>query len=385
MSRGLKSGFCRLLLRLHREEATGVIVLKEGERQLAVYVKGGDIVYADGIGKETLLLKEIASRKKLAREEWAQLGRLLKDEPLYFGKTLIERNLISRSDWRRFLEKKVRAVVASALDMEDPEILFNQSELGILPVNFVHCPIPSLLLQETRKFRNLKGIQDYLVQQEPRFFPQSDCPALDGAPPLTSSEARLLSLLDGEKGWQKLIEETGATPEDLTRDLYVLFSLGLIEQAPSQKRSGDEKAEYRDMILLYLSLIRTMKNGFRDKGFREMVSKTLSAARGPVKTLFHDLVLVSDDEEAVVQEVLRRFDTLGSLTNGRLILLTAFNKFIYLLLLRIKRAAGEIQAGFMLEQMTKTLLQAEESKKHPDLMLYLLGNLEDYAKQMGSS
>jgi hypothetical protein len=34
--------------------------------------------------------------------------------------------------------------------------------------------------------------------------------------------------------------------------------------------------------------------------------------------------------------------------------------------------------------MMKTLLQAEESKKYPDLMLYLLGNLEDYAKQMGS-
>jgi hypothetical protein len=384
MSLGLKSGFCRLLLRLHREEATGVIVLKEGERQLAVYVKGGDIVYADGIDKESILLKEIASRKKLDREDRVQLGRLLEEEPLYFGRTLIERNLISKPDWHRFLDKKVRAVVASALDMEDPEILFNQSELGILPVNFVHCPIPPLLLQETRKFENLKGIQDYLLQQEPRFCPQPDCPSLNGAPPFTSSEARLLSILDGEKGWQELLEETGTTLEELTRDLYVLFSLGLIEQAPPAEGSNEEKAEYRDMILLYLSLIGTMKNGFRDKGFSEMVRKALADATGPVKTLFHDLVLVSDDKEAVVQEVLRRFNTLGSLINRRLVLLTAFNKLIYLLLLRIKKAAGKIRVEFMLEQMMKTLLQAEESKKYPDLMLYLLGNLEDYAKQMGS-
>jgi hypothetical protein len=384
MSHGLKSDFCRLLLRLHREEATGMIVLKAGERRLAVYVKGGDIVYADGIDKESSLLKQIASRKKLNREERVQLDRLLEEQPLYFGKTLIERNLISKSDWLRFLETKVRDVVASALDMEDPEILFNQSELGILPVNFVHCSIPPLLLQETRKVKNLQRIQDYLLQREPCFRPQPDCPSLNGAVPFTSSEARLLSILDGEKSWQKLMAEMGATLEELTRDLYVLVSLGLIDQAPSANRPAEEKAEYQDMILLYLSLIQTMKNGFRDKDFGEMARKALADATGPVRTLFHDLGLVSEDKKAVVQEVLRRFNTLGSLTNRRLVLLTAFNKFIYLLLLRIKRAAGKTRVKSMLEQMIKTLLQAEESKKYPDLMLYLLGNLEDYAKQMGS-
>jgi len=384
MSYNLKSDFCRLLLRLHREEATGVILLRGGERRLAVYIKGGDIVYADGIDKESSLLKGIASREKLNQEERVQLRRLLEEEPLHFGKTLIERNLISKSDWRRFLENKVRAVVASALDMEDPEILFNQSELGILPVNFVHCPTPSLLLQETRKVKNLKGIQEYLSHQELRFCPQADCAPLNGAPPLTASEARLLSMLDSQKGWQTLIEETGTTPEELTRDLYVLFSLGLVEQAPSAGGASEEKAEYRDVILLYLRLIRTMKNGLRDIDFSEIARKALADTKGPVKTLFHDVVLVSDNREALVQEVLQRFNTLGSLTNRRLVLLTAFNKFIYLMLLRIRKAAGKTRVGFMLEQMMKAVLEAEESKNHPDLMLYLLGNLEDYAKQLGS-
>jgi hypothetical protein len=384
MSYGLKSDFCRLLMRLHREEATGVILLKEGERQLAVYVKGGNIVYVDGVDKESLLLTGIASRKKLSRGALVQLHRLLKEEPLYFGKTLIERNLISKSDWLRFLEKKVRAVVAAALEMEDPDILFNQSELGILPVNFVHCPIPSLLLEEIRKIKDLKGIQDYVVQEEPRFCPQPGGLSLKGDLLFTPSETRLLSALDGEKAWQKLIEETGTTLEELAGDIRVLFSLGLIEQAPSAVGSNEDKAEYKDVILLYLSLIRTMKNGFRDKEFEDMVRRCLADTTGPMKTLFHDLVLVADDEEAVVEEVLRRFSALGSLTNRRLVLLTAFNKFIYLMLVRIKKTAGKNRTGITLEQMMKTLLQAEESKKHPDLMLYLLGNLEDYAKQMGS-
>ena len=361
-----------------------MIVLKEGERQLAVYVKGGDVVYADGIDRESSLLEEIASRKKLSRKTCDQLGRLLEEEPLNFGKTLVERNLVSKSDWFRFLDSKVRAVVASALDMEDPEILFNQSELGILPVNFVHCPIPPLLLEETRKFKSLQRIQDYLLQRDPRFCPQPDGPPLNGAPPFTPSETRLLSLLDGEKSWRKLVEETGASLEALTRDLYVLLSLGLIDQAPTSERPPEEKTEYQDIILLYLSLIQTMKNGFRDKDFREMTRQALDDAKGPVRTLFHELGLVSEDKEPIAQEVLKRFNTLGSLTNRRLVLLTAFNKFIYLLLLRVRRTAGKMRVKSTLEQMIKTLLQAEESKKHPDLMLYLLGNLEDYAKQMGS-
>lgn len=385
MSDGLKSDFCRLLLRLHHEEATGVIHLREGERRLAVYVKDGDIVYADGIGEETSLLKAIASRKKLNREAWDPLRRLLDEQPLHFGKTLIERGLISKSDWRRFLENKVKAVVASALGMEDPEILFNQSELGILPVNFVHCPIPSLLLQETRKVKNLEGLQDCLLNPKSRFRLRTDCTPLDGTTSFTASEARLLSLLDGEKEWQKLVQETGATAEALARDLYVLLSLGLIEQAPSQDGPGDNRAEYRDMVVLYLHLIRTMKKGFRDREFSEMVRKALAGTKGPVRTLFQDLFPAPENGEAMVEEILKRFNTLGTLTNRRLVLLTAFNKFIYLVLLRIRKGAGKTRAGSVLEQMMKTVLQAEESRKHPDLMRYLLGNLEDYAKQMGAS
>lgn len=309
MSSDPKSDFSRLLLRLHQEEATGVIHLKEGERELTLYVKGGVIVYAGGIDRELLLLTGIASRKKLDQEDLDSLRRLLVEEPLFFGKTLLERNLISKSDWVRFLDAKVRDVVAAAQEMKNPEILFNQSELGILPVNFIHCPVPALLLGET--------------QENGEAFP----PAF-----------------------------------------------------PSDK----ERSEYEDMISLYLSLIRTMKDGFRDKEFEDMSGKCLESAAGPIKTLFHDLAWVAEDPETVVREVMRRFSGLGKLANRRLVLLTAFNKFIYLMLLRLRKRAGKNRAGLTLEAMMKTLLKAEESKRHPDLMVYLLGNLEDYARQMGS-
>jgi hypothetical protein len=379
-----KSDFCQLLLQLHREEGTGIVLTKHAERQLAVYVKGGDIVCAAGIDKESSLLRKIASMKNLSREELTELQHLLVTEPFRLGKTLIERNLISDTAWHRFLETKVRAVVAAALEMENAEVLFKPGKLGILPVNFVLCPVPLLLLEETRKTKNLKVMQKYLVKDQIHFRP-SKGRSLKVFLPFTPSEARLLSMLDGEKNWRKLIEETGMTIGELARDLHALFSLGLIEQVPQSHLSDEDLVEYKVIVRLYLSLIRTMKRGFHQESeFQDMVRECLAGATGPVKTLFHDLPLVADDEEAVVLEVLRRFTAFGNLGHRRLILLTAFNKLIYLMLMRVRKRAGKSGVQTMLEQMTKTLIQAEESKEHSDLMRYLLGNLEDYARQMGS-
>jgi hypothetical protein len=383
MTLGLKSNLSRLLLRLHREEATGVIFVRQGRQELAVYIKGGDVVFADDAQKESLLLKEIASREKLNPEELEHLNRLMSEEPHLFGKALIERNLVTKSAWRRILKDKAKAVMAAAFEMENPDVLFNQSELGILPINFIHLPVVPLIVETARGFKNMKQIQDDMAERNPLFRPSADAPVSIADLAFAPSEQRLLSLINGVKSWRKLLEETGMPCDHLVRGLHVLFSLGIVEEANRGDELKEDKTEYTDIVLLYLSLLHTMKTGFREKQFHDMVKKSVAESAGPLKTLFRDLLLVGDDKETIVREVLSRFSTLGSRTNRRLLLLTAFNKLLYLMLIRIKKAAGKGRTGIVLDQMMKTLMQAEESKRHPDLMLYLLGNLDDYAKQMG--
>lgn len=377
-----KSDFLRLLLRLHRDEATGVISLKDGGRQFFLYLKGGDAVYAEGDNKETLLVKEIASRKKLDQEAFTELTLLSEEQPRQLGKTLIDRGLISRSGWRRFLEEKIKAVVSEALALDAPDIAFSQSELGILPINFAYLPMAALVFERTLELKNLPQICDYLKAKEPVFRINRRMLCMKDDLPFTFSQGRLLSLLEAEKNSSSLLNETGLGLDALAADLYVLASIGLIEEASPGAAAELDPGEYADTIHLYRHLLLTVKTALGDKAFRAVLEKWATEEAGPVKTIFHGLPLMEDDLDALTKEILRRFSTLGTLADKRLLLRTSFNKLIYLMLSRVRKTAGQNRAKNLLDQMTKILIEAEEGKRHPDLMLYLLGNLEDYEKQM---
>jgi len=377
-----KSDFLRLLLRLHRDEATGVISLKDGSRQFSLYVKGGDVVYVEGGNKEQLLVGEIASRKKLDQEAFTELSLLSEEEPRHLGKTLIDRGLISRSGWRRFLEGKIKAVVSEALAMDAPDIAYSQSELGILPINFAYLPMAALVFERTLELKKLPQICDYLKAKEPIFRIHRGMLSMKDDLPFTPSQGRLLSLLEAEKSSSRLLNETGLGLDALAADLYILASIGLIEEATPGAAAELDHGEYADTIYLYRHLLLTIKTALGDKVFRAILEKCAAEEAGPVKTIFHGLPLMENDTDALTKEILRRFSTLGTLADKRLLLRTSFNKLIYLMLSRIRKTAGQNRARKLLDQMTKILLEAEEGKKHPDLMLYLLGNLEDYEKQM---
>lgn len=377
-----KSDFLRLLVRLYMDQATGVILLQDRDRRISFFLKAGELVYAEGEKGGQDLVGKIASGKKLSHEEIAELTLLSKEQPRRLGKALIDRGLITPAWWRRFLEDKAKTAFTEALAMDSPDITFNQSELRILPINFIHQSAADLVFQRSPAPRNLLQIRDYLAGKKPRFRLTRDGLPLKGALPLTPSQSRLLCVLEGEKSWPGLLEETGMTFNGLARDLHVLLSVGFIEEAGPGVEASPGYGEYSDIVHLYMGLLGTVKAGLGEKQFRSLLEKCAIAGAGPVKTLFHTLPPIQEQAQALIQEILKRVGTMGGLADKRLLLLTTFNKLIYLMLSRIRKTAGPNRVRELIDQMTRILLQAEEGKRHPDLMLYLLGNLEDYAKQI---
>ena len=384
MSSFPKADFLGLLVRLHLDRATGVISLKEGKREIFFFLKSGDLVYTEGGSEEKALVGEIASRKRLNREETAELTRLGEEEPRRLGKALMDRGLINPSGWRRFLEDKAWAAFVEALAMDSPDISFNQSELGILPINFIHRPAAALVFQSSGRPEKIPRIRDYLEGKNPCFRLNKDMLSWEKDLPLTVAQCRVLSLLEGEKTWPALLQEASATPDGLAQDLHILLSAGLIEEAGPGAERGSDHREHSDIIHLYMALLQAIKAGLGDKQFQGLLGKCTAGGDGPLKILFSALPPIEDGPEGVSREILRRLNSLGLIANRRLLLLTSFNKLLFLMLSRIRKTAGPGQAKELIDAMTKVLVQAEEGKKHPDLMLYLLGNLEDYEKQIAA-
>jgi len=374
----------RILLDLQRSEMTGNVTIQDKERTLRLYVKGGEIVCGDGMGKDRQLLEQIASRKGLNRKQVEKLEGVRRKDPRSFGEILMAEGLISESAWRKFQEIKVRALLAAALKMDSPELTVRNEELAILPVNFIQAGTIGLLLQTIRRMKSTTHLKRVFDAPHDVPAPTPDANSLRTLIPLNDSEETILASIDG----QKTIEETmrGARVDPLTayRSLYVLLSFGFVDILPQK---GGKSFLYQDIIHLYLGLLNSVATQFRKetgKRFESIFGKCKAALTGQSKIILKDLNLSEQNHQATVDSISKRFDSQPKGADQRLVLYTSFNKLLYLLLLRIKEDLGRSVAEKSIVEMMRMLVEARKHRTDQETMNYVMANLQDYLKQIES-
>lgn len=380
-----KTSLPSLLLKLHHENMTGVVTVKGEQRAIEIYMKSGHVVYAEGIDRENQLLKEIAAKKRLDQTQLDELKKIREEEPQSIGNALLKRKLISRQVWDKFLELKVKHNLVAALQMENADLGFNRSELSILPINCIDHTIVQLLLDTISDIKTPEYFKKDIQGDDAIFSPSRHADELKSNIPLSPSEKKIFSMLDGEKTVGEIITDTGL--ENVYRILYLLTCFDLIELVTEESREREGVFEYVEIINLYLDLLRIIETSFTKEvgGEFENIFNTIKGELPPQsKELFHGLNLSAELQKDVVEEIYGLVVRQGKTTEGRLILLTSFNKLIFLLIMRMKQVLGTDLAEKTLNDMMNILQDAEKYKQDTAMIKYVRGNLEDYLNQIGS-
>jgi hypothetical protein len=367
-----------ILLELCRSEMTGTVTIKDKERTLKLYLKGGEIVCGEGLGKGRQLLEQIASRKGLTRAQVEKLEDMRKKHPRSLGKILMAERLISESGWRKVQEIKVRALLAAALKMGSPELTVRNSELAILPVNFIQSSTVGLLLQTIRRMKSTVHLKQVFDDRHdvPALTPDAD--SLKALIPLNESEESLLVLIDGEKTVEDIVQRAGLEPLAAYRGLYVLFSFGFVHTV-SQR--GGKPFPYEDGVHLYLGLLNCVATRFRKetgKGFDSLFGKCKAELTGQSKAILKDLTLSEPKHGATVDRISKHLQSQPKGTDQRLLLYTSFNKLLYLLLLRMRKDLGRSVAEECILEMMRMLVEVQKHRTDRETANYVMANLQDY-------
>lgn len=373
-----------LLLRLQRDGSTGILAIHEGEKQLKLFLKKGRLVYAEGIDKEGSLLVELMSKGKIDLRQLDELRVLKQEDPDGLGKALLNQKIISEAVWRGFLLLKVKAVLCAAFDMENPDPVFNESELSILPLNFIPLESLPLLLDTIRSTTPRKLLREILKSKDEVFGLSPDAPTCKALLPLNPSEEKTLSLIDGRKTAKEILKSSGLTSRLFQKSLYLFLRLGLVGTVPQQWRIS---REHSHIIRLYLNLLLIVEANYREeigKRSRKVFKKCVTDMTLPGKALFSDLDLVNENLESAAQKIDAHFMEQKTLSDARLVLLTSFSKLLYLLIMRMNKLLGKKRAEKTIEEMINALNHFDPGKKNPETMLHATRNLEDLLRQMKS-
>jgi hypothetical protein len=382
-----KPSLSGLLLKLHHENMTGIITAKSGLKSIVIYMRDGHVVYADGIERESKLLKEIAAKKKLDQNQLDELNKIREEEPQSIGQALIKRKLISAQVWKKFLELRVKHNLVAALKMEDTVLGFRKSELPILPINCIDRNIVQLLLETIREINIPGSFQNDIQGDTAVFSPSRHADDLMSNIPLSPSEQKIFAMLDGEKTIGDIMADTGLDKESVGRILFLLACFDLVEIITEESQAGEGVFEYIEIITFYLDLLRIIETYFSKevgREFENIFDSIKDELPAQSKKLFHDLRLSIDLQNQVVEEIYDAVTRQGKTTEGRLILLTSFNKLIFMLIMRMKKVLGTGLAEQTLNEMMNILQYVEKYKQDDAIMKYVRGNLEDYLKQVKS-
>ena len=375
-----------LLVKLHHDKMTGVVTVKDNQRALKIFLKEGYVVYADGIDKDIQLLKEIATKKKLENQEQEELKSLKEKDPQSLGRILIERKLISSAVWTKFLELKVKHILSVAFQMDTDDVGFSKSELDILPVNFIDYNTVQLLLETERAIKKPGYFEKQIQGDDAVFTLSREVARLKAGIPLSPSEQTILSLIDGKRPVGEIPVETGIDPANIYKALHLLLSFGLIDPV-SGDHEEEEDIHYAEIVNLYLDLIQIIETHFRKEVGREyekIFKERKDELPGESKELFRDLDLSQESRAGIAEEISRRFASQGKMNEGKLFLLSSFNKLIYLLIMNMKKILGLGLTEKTLHEMWNILEYVEKYRQDTELMDYVRGNLKDYLQQIQS-
>jgi hypothetical protein len=373
-----------LLPDLYYEQKTGVITIRGDRRTIRVHLKKGLLTHAEGLDVDTLFLRKIAREKGLTSDHLNELIELKKNDPHSLGKTLIEHRFVSPSGWNKFLLLRARSHLAAALQMDGAHLEFRESSLNIPPEISVNCDLLQLLLESLRKMKDPALFRKPVPDADACFNPRPKERDAAKQLPLTPTESRVLSLIDGKRTVADLSSATDLGLDELSHVLCLLSFLGLI--APAQEKGEDKgRVASLEIINLYLDLYKILETNFiREVGreFEAILAWCTGELTGPSANLFQGIDVHGERQDKITSEIYDRFSDLMTSGESPLILSTSFNKLIYLLIMRMKKTLGIGIAADTLNEMLQMVSYVRKYRQDAEMINYMRENLEDYLRQI---
>jgi hypothetical protein len=375
-----------LFLDLYHKKKTGVVTLKNDRLNIKIYLHKGLLVHVEGIDRETKLLREIAKRKDIDPNQINELEKIKEEDPFSFGQRLIDLGLMSPSGWDKFLVFRARYHLARAIMMDKVVPEFTET-LGPIPTqNPVNRNFMELLVDTIRDIRDKEFFKKFVSGPDAVFQKTEEVENLGDWVTLTSNEQVALSVIDGQKTLADISSSTGLSHEDLYRAIYLLIFLNLIYQE-KQKKKEKKGVQYSEFIKLYVDFIKIIDTHFRKEMGRQFEKIFLQCVEEIIEKgdkVFRGIDLSEEAYEKVVRRIFDHFSSLLNSGESPLIVFTSLNKFIYLLIMRMKKALGTGITEKALNEMLTMVTYVEKYGHDQDTVDFIRGNLEDYARQVGS-
>jgi hypothetical protein len=213
---------------LNDDQKTGILKVRKEDKEIRIYLKNGEIVYAAGSHKRDRLGYFLKSNGLVSKHLLKVSLKQGRAEKKALGKVLIEKGVLTPERLQKFLHLQIEHLIFNLFLWDRGEFEYNDTELDLMGMVVTKINIVSLLLQASRRIDEISILRRHFPN-DLKIFRTTGNASNKNEITLNSAELKILELVDGQRSLRQIIRDGRLDEYAAYRILYSLLSSGLIE------------------------------------------------------------------------------------------------------------------------------------------------------------
>ena len=251
----------RILIELNRSRETGTLSITTSRFTKKIYIKEGNVIFASSTFEDDRLGEMLIKAGKITMEQYDKSVELLKSTGKRQGAILVELGYITPKDLFWGVKYQVKEIIYSLFQLDEGEYEFAEN---IPPDEVITLKISTnnLIYEGVNKINNLTRIRRDMPAAHTVFTLNEDPSGIFRGIDLSPQDARILSLVDGTRSINQVIEQSRMNSFDVMRTLYVLWSTGFITQkeTPEYGLDAQETINVEEILISMTEEEENLKN-----------------------------------------------------------------------------------------------------------------------------
>jgi tetratricopeptide (TPR) repeat protein len=218
-----------ILIGLHRDKKTGILKIVHGNVVKWVYLRDGDMIFSASNQREDSLGDVLLREGRITREEYENTIQEMKKTGLKQSVVLVRLAYIKPQELAIVIRHLVEEIIFSLFNLEDGRFEFEEADLPPNKGISLEMPPANLIYHGIKRMKRDHYMTDEFPELNTVPYFSSDPADLFWGIKLDDAGSSLVSLIDGKRTTDEVIESSLIERSQAVRTLYALMCSGLID------------------------------------------------------------------------------------------------------------------------------------------------------------
>lgn len=233
----------KILVYLNRNRKTGTLSITTPAFKKNIYIRAGDAIFASSTYTDDRLGEMLLKAGRITVEQYDKSVEMLRSSSKRLGAILVDLGYLNPHDLAWSVTHQAREIIHSMFHIEDGEYEFREGDLPADEVITLKLSMGNLIHEGVKRLENWTIIRNEMPDMDTALKLSADPLSLFQDIELGGEDKNILSLIDGSKTINQIIEASGLGSFEALKILYMLWSTGIVEQAAAiQPEHGNGEA-----------------------------------------------------------------------------------------------------------------------------------------------